>query len=92
MGELTTWQALPIAGAVRPEEAPRTFTGSWRTGEQPAVDLSVCVDCLLCWLYCPDSAVTLSGEEFTGFDLDSCKGCGICADVCPVAAIRMVAE
>ena len=37
MGELTTWQALPIAGAVRPEEAPRTHTGSWRTGEQPVI-------------------------------------------------------
>jgi 2-oxoacid:acceptor oxidoreductase delta subunit (pyruvate/2-ketoisovalerate family) len=50
------------------------------------------VNCLLCWLYCPDSAVTLAGETFTGFDLDYCKGCGICADVCPVAAIEMVAE
>ena len=92
MGGLSTWQALPVAGAVRPEDAPRTHTGSWRTGEQPAVDVSLCVDCLLCWLYCPDSAVTLSGEAFEGFDLDTCKGCGICADICPVHAIEMVAE
>jgi 2-oxoacid:acceptor oxidoreductase delta subunit (pyruvate/2-ketoisovalerate family) len=92
MGQLSTWQALPVAGAVHPADAPRTLTGSWRTGEKPAVDLSLCVNCLLCWLYCPDSAVKLSGEAFQAFDLDTCKGCGICADICPVAAIEMVAE
>ena len=88
MPELTAWEALPVAGAVRPDGAPRTLTGGWRTGEKPAVDVSLCVNCLLCWLYCPDSAVTLSGETFTGFDLDYCKGCGICADVCPVGCDR----
>jgi pyruvate ferredoxin oxidoreductase delta subunit len=46
----------------------------------------------LCWVYCPDSAIVLEGETFTGFDLDFCKGCAICAEVCPVAAIRMVPE
>ncbi len=92
MGELTSWEQLPLAGVVQPAEAPRALTGGWRTGELPAVELERCVSCLLCWLYCPDSAVTLSGETFTGFDLDYCKGCGICADVCPVAAIAMVPE
>ena len=92
MAELSSWESLPVAGVVRPAEAPRTKTGSWRTGERPAVEVSLCVNCLLCWLYCPDSAVTLSDETFTGFDLDYCKGCGICADVCPVAAIEMVSE
>jgi len=92
MAELSSWEALPVAGVVHPAGAPRTRTGSWRTGEKPAADPSLCVDCLLCWLYCPDSAITLSGETFAGFDLDYCKGCGICADVCPVGAIEMVAE
>ena len=92
MAELSAWEILPVAGAVRPTDAPRTRTGGWRTGEKPAADLSRCVDCLLCWLYCPDSAITLSGKTFAGFDLDYCKGCGICADVCPVDAIEMVAE
>jgi 2-oxoacid:acceptor oxidoreductase delta subunit (pyruvate/2-ketoisovalerate family) len=92
MAELSAWETLPVAGAVHPAGALRTQTGGWRTGEKPAADVSLCVNCLLCWLYCPDSAVTLSGETFTGFDLDYCKGCGICADVCPVAAIEMVPE
>jgi 2-oxoacid:acceptor oxidoreductase delta subunit (pyruvate/2-ketoisovalerate family) len=92
MGELTTWNLLPAAGVVHPADAPRVKTGAWRTGEKPTVDLTRCVNCLLCWLYCPDSAVTLEGEVFTGFDLDYCKGCAICADVCPTGAIAMVAE
>jgi len=87
-----TWSELGVGGVVRPGDAPRPRTGGWRTGVRPVVDLERCIDCLLCWLYCPDSAVTLSGESFTGFDLEYCKGCGICADVCPVAAIEMVAE
>lgn len=92
MGELSTWEQLPVAGVVRPADAPRPRTGGWRTGEKPEVDLSLCVNCLLCWLYCPDSAVDLAGETFTGFDLDYCKGCAICAEVCPADAIAMVPE
>ena len=92
MAELTTWQWLPVGGAVRPAGAPRPATGGWRTGEKPVADVPKCVNCLLCWLYCPDSAIVLDGETFTGVDLDYCKGCGICAEVCPADAIAMVAE
>jgi 2-oxoacid:acceptor oxidoreductase delta subunit (pyruvate/2-ketoisovalerate family) len=92
MPGLSNWDELPVAGAVRPGEAPRPATGGWRTGELPVADLSKCVNCLLCWVYCPDSAVALDGETFTGFDLGYCKGCAICAEVCPVGAIAMVSE
>jgi 2-oxoacid:acceptor oxidoreductase delta subunit (pyruvate/2-ketoisovalerate family) len=92
MPDLTGWNALPVAGAVQPASAPRTRTGGWRTGERPEADLARCIDCLLCWLYCPDSAVALDGTAFAGFDLEYCKGCGICAEACPVDAIAMVAE
>jgi 2-oxoacid:acceptor oxidoreductase delta subunit (pyruvate/2-ketoisovalerate family) len=92
MAQLSAWNELPVGGAVDPDGAPRPQTGGWRTGERPTVDLSGCVNCLLCWLYCPDSAITLDGETFTGFDLDYCKGCAICAEVCPTNAIAMVAE
>jgi 2-oxoacid:acceptor oxidoreductase delta subunit (pyruvate/2-ketoisovalerate family) len=92
MAELTDWRALPIAGAVSPADAPRPATGAWRTGLKPAVALDRCVDCLLCWLYCPDSAVLLDGTAFAGFDYTFCKGCEICADRCPTTAITMVAE
>ncbi|HEX4805515.1 MAG TPA: 4Fe-4S dicluster-binding protein [Conexibacter sp.] len=73
-------------------EAERVRTGGWRTGLRPEAELARCVDCLLCWLYCPDSAVVLDGTTFAGFDLDVCKGCEICAEMCPTGAIEMVAE
>jgi 2-oxoacid:acceptor oxidoreductase delta subunit (pyruvate/2-ketoisovalerate family) len=92
MGRLSAWPDLPVGGAVDPGSAPRTRTGGWRTGERPEARPESCVNCLLCWLYCPDSAIALEGERFAGFDLDYCKGCGICAEVCPVDAIAMVPE
>jgi 2-oxoacid:acceptor oxidoreductase delta subunit (pyruvate/2-ketoisovalerate family) len=92
MPELRPWHELPLAGAVAPDEVERPRTGSFRSGLRPSVDLSRCVNCLLCWLYCPDSAIVLDGTTFTGFDLDVCKGCEICAERCPVGAIEMVAD
>lgn len=92
MPELTGWGDLPLGGRVSPATAPRPRTGGWRTGVLPEVDLSACVNCLLCWLYCPDSAITLDGTTFTGFDYDYCKGCELCAEVCPTSAIAMVEE
>jgi 2-oxoacid:acceptor oxidoreductase delta subunit (pyruvate/2-ketoisovalerate family) len=92
MPALRTWQELPLAGAVDAATAVRPETGGWRTGVKPEVALSSCVNCLLCWIYCPDSAVVLDGTTFTGFDLAHCKGCEICAEICPVDAIEMVPE
>jgi Pyruvate/2-oxoacid:ferredoxin oxidoreductase delta subunit len=65
MPELTAWNALRSGGVVVPGEAERPRTGGWRTGLKPKVDLSKCVNCLLCWLYCPDSAVVLDGTTLT---------------------------
>jgi 2-oxoacid:acceptor oxidoreductase delta subunit (pyruvate/2-ketoisovalerate family) len=90
--ELSAWRDLDVGGAVSPEKAARPRTGGWRTGTRPAVDLSKCVNCLLCWLYCPDSAVALDGTTFVGFDYEFCKGCELCAEVCPVGAIEMVED
>ena len=92
MPELTPWSELRSGGVVVPDEAARPRTGGWRTGVKPEVDLAKCVNCLLCWVYCPDSAVELDGTTFSGFDLTYCKGCEICAEVCPVDAVTMVPE
>jgi 2-oxoacid:acceptor oxidoreductase delta subunit (pyruvate/2-ketoisovalerate family) len=92
MSELTSWRELPLAGRVEPGTAVQPRTGTWRTGLRPAVELSGCVNCLLCWLYCPDSAIELDGTNFSGFDYDHCKGCELCAEVCPTGAIVMVEE
>jgi 2-oxoacid:acceptor oxidoreductase delta subunit (pyruvate/2-ketoisovalerate family) len=87
-----TWHDLAAGGVVRPGDAPRPRTGGWRTGLRPSVDLEACIDCLLCWLYCPDAAIGTDAGAFTTIDLDACKGCELCAAVCPVGAIRMVPE
>ena len=79
-------------GAVVRSEAVRNRTGGWRTEGKPAADLSLCVNCLLCWLYCPDAAIEVEGTTFTGFDYDVCKGCQICVEMCPTGAIAMVPE
>jgi 2-oxoacid:acceptor oxidoreductase delta subunit (pyruvate/2-ketoisovalerate family) len=92
MSPLKDWQALEPGGTSLPATAPQPHTGGWRTGVKPAVDLAKCVDCLLCWLHCPDSAVRLTGTRFEGFEYDFCKGCEICAEVCPTDAITMVDE
>jgi 2-oxoacid:acceptor oxidoreductase delta subunit (pyruvate/2-ketoisovalerate family) len=92
MAELNAWQQLPPGGAVAPAESERPRTGGWRTGLRPDVDVERCIDCLLCWLYCPDSAVLVEDTAFAGFDYDVCKGCEICATACPTGAIRMVEE
>jgi len=92
MPPLSDWQELEPGGTVLPRAAEQPHTGGWRTGVMPSVELSKCVDCLLCWLHCPDSAVVLGGTTFEGFDYDYCKGCEICAEVCPTDAIEMVPE
>ena len=83
---------LEGGGAIVPGAAPRNRTAGWRTGLKPRADLDVCVNCKLCWVYCPDSAVLVRDGIFTGFDYDVCKGCEVCAEMCPVGAIEMVPE
>ena len=92
MPELKSWRYLPTGGVVEHDQQLRPRTGNYRTGMRPEVEFAKCVDCLLCWLYCPDSAIELVGTRFAGFDLDVCKGCEICAEICPTGAIAMVAE
>lgn len=78
--------AVPIA---RPSIGSAGKTGLWRV-HRPVIDYSKCTSCLLCWLYCPEGAIT-PGERPT-VDYDYCKGCGICSEECPTGAIRMVKE
>ena len=66
-------------------------TGGWRS-ERPYRDDDKCTQCLLCWVFCPDTSVKVKDEKVYGFDYDHCKGCGICAHECAVDAIEMVPE
>ena len=69
----------------------KLFTGSWRT-YVPMTDLDKCIHCMMCWVFCPDSAVLTKDGKKVGTDMQICKGCGICANECPKDAIEMVLE
>jgi 2-oxoacid:acceptor oxidoreductase delta subunit (pyruvate/2-ketoisovalerate family) len=83
--------ALP-AGRVRPDATVRPRTGGWRTGTRPALTPALCVNCLLCWAYCPDGAIEVEYGVLRGVDANLCKGCEICVRACPTGALAMVPE
>ncbi|MFA6078496.1 MAG: 4Fe-4S dicluster-binding protein [Candidatus Omnitrophota bacterium] len=68
-------------------------TGGWRS-KRPVLIPGKCINCLTCWMYCPDSAIIVKDGKVVGYNYDHCKGCGICWNECPVKgkAIEMVSE
>lgn len=90
--ELKTWKDLPLGGVV-PGGAARELnkTGSWRA-ERPIWHEEKCIQCLQCWLHCPDASIVIRNQKVLGVDYDHCKGCGVCAAICPKDAIDMVPE
>ena len=83
---------LPIAGIIDEPQTSKNFkTGNWRL-QKPKIDEKKCINCLTCWVNCPDNAIKVKNGKRKEVNLDYCKGCGICAEVCPVKAIVMEKE
>lgn len=79
----------PVVGApsvLAPGNAELRHTGSWRV-TRPVIDPNVCTRCGLCFVECPDGAISLDAEGFPVIDYDHCKGCMICRKLCPLSAI-----
>ncbi len=92
MAELKGWRELPCGAIITDMQAvKRNKTGAWRSS-RPIWSGEKCRQCLLCWVYCPDSSILVAEGKVTGINYDYCKGCGICAEVCPAKAITMEKE
>lgn len=92
-GKKGGWHELPKGGIIN-KKATSLYnkTGNWRLGEKPFWNQKKCVQCLLCWINCPDNAIPIKKQKRGKTDLNYCKGCGICAEVCPFQAIKMIKE
>ena len=86
------WKEIPEGGLIlEPGNSMRYKTGSWRA-KRPVWNKEKCINCLICWIQCPDNAIIVENEKIRGINYDYCKGCGICASVCPKEAISMEEE
>jgi pyruvate ferredoxin oxidoreductase gamma subunit len=66
-------------------------TGDWRT-YRPVIDYRKCTDCMICYAYCPESAMSVGEDGKVKIDYDNCKGCMICQTECPLGAISQMRE
>jgi pyruvate ferredoxin oxidoreductase gamma subunit len=99
--ELTTTEELvPLAVVVTEggiEKVTNTgnssvrHTGNWRTFK-PTIDYGKCTDCMICYAYCPESAMSIGEDGRVKIDYDNCKGCMICMTECPLKAVSQSRE
>ncbi len=86
------WRDIPEGGLIiNPGSAEEYKTGDWRN-KRPVFDADKCIQCMLCWIYCPDNAINLDEGKVIGIDYDHCKGCGICVVECPDRAAALSLE
>ncbi|MFW5999627.1 MAG: 4Fe-4S dicluster-binding protein [Halanaerobiaceae bacterium] len=86
------WKDIPSGGLITEAgNAEHYRTGSWRV-KRPLWSEEKCIQCFLCWAYCPDLAINVENKKVVGVDYKHCKGCGICANECPSQALEMISE
>lgn len=91
---------VPIAIVVSEDESQDVLspgnsevrhTGDWRTF-RPTIDYARCTDCMICYAYCPESAMSVGADGRVHIDYENCKGCMICLTECPLRAITQARE
>ena len=63
-------------------------TGAWRDAT-PVINYQKCTRCMVCYIYCPDSCISLDETLTPHIDYEHCKGCLICFMECPPRAIQV---
>ncbi|MCR4423656.1 MAG: 4Fe-4S binding protein [candidate division WOR-3 bacterium] len=92
MAKLKGWRELPCGAIITDMAAVKeNKTGAWRS-KRPVWDKEKCKQCLMCWIYCPDSSIMVKEGKVIGINYEYCKGCGNCASICPAKAITMEKE
>jgi len=66
-------------------------TGNWRIF-RPVIDYKRCTTCMICFAYCPESAIVLGEDKKLAIEYENCKGCLICYKECPPKAIAFERE
>ena len=66
-------------------------TGRWRLFK-PVIHYDKCNKCWLCFVWCPEGAISLDDSEYPHIDYDHCKGCLICYEECPTKVITIERE
>ena len=87
-----SWQdANPGLMILKPGSSRSYLTGGWRA-LKPIWDNTQCINCGVCYLFCPEACISEDAEGFFTADLNYCKGCGICYHECWPRAIKMVED
>ena len=90
--EELTWKDLHVGCVVKESgNACQYKTGDWRS-LRPVVDKEKCIQCGICYIFCPDMAIGKTDDDYFEANLYYCKGCGICAKECFTGCITMVPE
>ncbi|MFW9927853.1 MAG: 4Fe-4S binding protein [Candidatus Thorarchaeota archaeon] len=74
----------PILPLAYPKHRASGSTGEWAV-KQPEIDYHKCNQCGVCYLVCPEGAITLDPEDINRrpiIDYTVCKGCYLCRHEC----------
>ena len=76
---------------VVPANSPERKTGSWRQF-RPILQQERCTRCWICFVRCPEAAISLNTDDYPVVNYDECKGCLLCVHDCPTHAFTAEKE
>ncbi|MGE4092735.1 MAG: 2-oxoacid:acceptor oxidoreductase family protein [Candidatus Binatia bacterium] len=71
--------------------SPERQTGNWRQF-RPVFHEERCTRCWVCFVRCPEAAITLDDQDYPRVNYEECKGCLLCVHECPVHAYTVEKE